>query len=93
MTKTEEERIALKSAIVEQLLDKLNYEDMRGMYIAMLQIVKDQKRGDVQTVAFEIDAAAYTEEKKSAVKKIVRLCFLMDEKNLHRLYITALNML
>lgn len=44
-------------------------------------------------VAVEIDAAAYTDEKKSAFEKIARLCFLMDTKMLHLLYITALNML
>lgn len=41
----------------------------------------------------EIDAAAYTEEKKSEVEKIARLCFLMDADKLHRLYIVALNMI
>ena len=41
----------------------------------------------------EIDAAAYTEKKKREIEKIARLCFLMDEKYLHRLYITALNMI
>lgn len=44
-------------------------------------------------VAVEIDAAAYTDEKKSAVEKIARLCFLMDADKLRLLYITALNML
>lgn len=93
MTKIEEERIVLKSAIVEQFLDKLNYEDMRCMCIAMSQMVKDQKCRDVQTVAFEIDAENYTEKKKSEVEKIARLCFLMDADKLRRLYITALNMI
>ena len=39
----------------------------------------------------EIDAAAYTEEKKSVVEKIARLCFLMDADKLRYLYLTALN--
>lgn len=43
--------------------------------------------------AVEIDAAAYTDEKKSAFEKIARLCFLMDADKLRLLYITALNML
>lgn len=93
MTKIEKDRIILKSAIVEQLLDKLNYEQMRSVYISTLQAAKDQERGDVQTIAFEIDAGEYNEEKKSEVEKIARLCFLMDADKLHRLYITALNMI
>lgn len=93
MTKIEKDRIRLKAAIVEQNLDMLDYEQMRGIYLATLQIAKYKERGDVQTVAFEIDAENYAEEKKSEVGKIVRCCFLMDANKLHRLYITALNMI
>lgn len=91
MTKIEKDRIVLKAAIVEQNLDMLDYEQMRGIYLATLQIAKYKERGDVQTVAFEIDAENYAEEKKSEVGKNVRCCFLMDANKLHRLYITALN--
>ena len=56
MTKIEKDRIGLKAAIVEQNLDMLDYEQMRGIYLATLQIAKDKQRGHVQTVAFEIDA-------------------------------------
>lgn len=93
MTKIEKDRIVLKAAIVEQNLDMLDYEQMRGIYLATLQIAKYKERGDVQTVAFEIDAENYAEEKKREVGKIVRCCFLMDANKLHRLYITALNMI
>ncbi|MFR8287184.1 MAG: hypothetical protein ACLVCS_09915 [Christensenellaceae bacterium] len=93
MTKIEKDRIRLKAAIVEQNLDMLDYEQMRGIYLATLQIAKYKERGDVQTVAFEIGAETYAEDKKMEVEKIARICFLMDANKLHRLYITALNML
>lgn len=38
MTKIEKDRIVLKAAIVEQNLDMLDYEQMRGIYLATLQI-------------------------------------------------------
>lgn len=44
-------------------------------------------------VDVEIDAGDYTEDKKNMAEKIARLCFLMDADKLHRLYITALNMI
>ena len=47
MTKIEKDRIGLKAAIVEQNLDMLDYEQMRGIYLATLQIAKDKQRGHV----------------------------------------------
>ena len=93
MTKIEKDRITLKAAIVEQLLDKLDFDALRSTYIFTSQGAKDKERGDVQTVAFEISAENYAEEKKSAVEKIVRCCFLMDADKLRYLYLTALNMI
>ena len=71
------DRAKIKRGIIERL-DGLNDKQLRSVYIFALQ--KSTMEYTEKTAVFEISADT-------------RLLFQMDERLLHRLYITALNML
>lgn len=85
------DRAKIKRGIIERL-DGLNDKQLRSVYIFALQ--KSTREYTEKTAVFEISADMQCSESKNyAILKLVRLLFQMDERLLHRLYITALNML
>lgn len=85
------DRAKIKRGIIERL-DGLNDKQLRSVYIFALQ--KSTMEYTEKTAVFEISADTQcSESKNNAIHKLVRLLFQMDERLLHRLYITALNMI
>lgn len=91
--KNEPDRKIMKSVIIEELLDGLDYDQLRSVYIFTRQKEAHPEDYDTRTAAFEISAESYSKEKMHDIEKIVRACFCMDAEMLRRLYVTALNMI